>query len=629
MAIFVYPLLTASNVNPTIIPGVCKALEKHVIVFEQDKIFTAAANEAKKDKQYKFKGKVKVSGGKLRLEDATEIYQESIETFLFESKLLKQLNEADGDRTKPGGSDRNKKNGDLDQQQKDLQRDRDNFESEKNRTKSDDAKNKLTKTINQLEKDIDRIEDAKEALRNSKANVRVTPIQNEKTLTLEPTYVSFETSADVTRFVGIKVVPYTVKSDAALTELLVHDKEATKLQSFVKKYARKIMSAIFKRWYSITNKSEFLFGLLGLGQKGTGTGNAKSDVIMRRTKYEDRVFTMVNIEDFDDDFFKEAGGINKLFGLQWNSIVVDDPVNKKVAFCAKEYKGNCTIVPYQFLYSSVSSDAGRAFESIEDIKKSASPMFKVGGRLKAMVGEELANKKLSTFTNLHESAEFIEEAFCELNEADLNAIKNLSMAKIKDFMKLIGSAVKTKDTKKINTALKKVKVKPPTRVQMMKLTKSKFGPSYTKSHNLSKRVIENSLHPAFAKYSPELSHMICLMSTDKEDKIDPKKLKKNIARVVAFSRKKLTEKGNIEMDYETKVVMVILTIAIVCGTVLTGIALVHLGPGALALVTSLGGVATAIANNFGWLLVFMAILGVLSIAGATMSAIEAGEAQKQ
>ena len=73
--------------------------------------------------------------------------------------------------------------------------------------------------------------------------------------------------------------------------------------------------------------------------------------------------------------------------MGWNSFLAADDVNKRVIFCMKQFHGLCSTVPYRLVYSSLGKEHHRAYEEMEDIKKSASPFFKTSVSIKRIVGE--------------------------------------------------------------------------------------------------------------------------------------------------------------------------------------------------------------------------------------------------
>ena len=86
---------------------------------------------------------------------------------------------------------------------------------------------------------------------------------------------------------------------------------------------------------------------------------------------------MLNYADFTDSgIFKNQGGIFKLHTLGWNSFIAADNVGKRALFCMKEFHGLCSSVPYSFIYSSLGKEHVKAYESEEEIQRSASPFFK-------------------------------------------------------------------------------------------------------------------------------------------------------------------------------------------------------------------------------------------------------------
>jgi len=53
----------------------------------------------------------------------------------------------------------------------------------------------------------------------------------------------------------------------------------------------------------------------------------------------------------------------------------------------KEFHGLCSSTPYQFIYSSLGKDYGKVYDNLEDVKKAASPFFKLSVNSKRVFGE--------------------------------------------------------------------------------------------------------------------------------------------------------------------------------------------------------------------------------------------------
>ena len=47
----------------------------------------------------------------------------------------------------------------------------------------------------------------------------------------------------------------------------------------------------------------------------------------------------------------------------------------------------CSTIPYQFIYSGLGRDQAKVYDDLEDVKKSASPFFKISASAKKILGD--------------------------------------------------------------------------------------------------------------------------------------------------------------------------------------------------------------------------------------------------
>jgi hypothetical protein len=130
------------------------------------------------------------------------------------------------------------------------------------------------------------------------------------------------------------------------------------------------------------------------------SGDPEKDIIFGSTKYESNVFCLLNSQDLEHDIhFKNAGGISKLFQLGWNSIIINDDVNKRTSFCMKQFGGLCSSVSHQFLFSSFGKENDRVYEKLEDIQKVTTPFFRSKINPSKIFGESLSSEKLLKYSD--------------------------------------------------------------------------------------------------------------------------------------------------------------------------------------------------------------------------------------
>lgn len=429
----------------------------------------------------------------------------------------------------------------INQQQQDL---KDKLErQEKNSQKVIDSQierarqeeRKTDKEYNKLkdltDKKIDKLERQLEKAKDKAPDLKISTIES-KSLSLEPTWVSLPNDAGG-GILGIKVAPYMLSSDQTLGRALLHDSVSSKIQVLIRKKVRFIIKFLYN-----------LFSRLWIWRyffpKHNVTGNPKHDIIFDRTifssqKKGSRVFTCLNKIDLDNtmDLFKRAGGVKKLFKLGWTSIVIADDVAKNVTFCPKEQKGICSTIPYSMIYSSISTDAKKIYDDMDDAKKSSGVIFRRKTRLSKYIGEFEMNDillKTSDYSSLNENYlnENINDIFKKLSQVPTNKLKKV----IIDLKKMI----EKQDIKSITSTLKFL---PKVDINSIEFKLSK-SPQFKKIKAFSKKVLKNSIPNISEKSSELISTGIALKAL--HDKKDPEKVAKNdLKDFVKFTRKRLNK----------------------------------------------------------------------------------------
>jgi len=320
-------MLTDQSVSQNILPGVCKSLEKFILVYELDAI-------------------MKITGWKV-LEIGGKIAGSMIGTaaFLSKTKNESELLEAEPMYPIPPlkGEVINRDRGD--------------------RKKS--AVDNIFGTIKSI-KDLNTTE--------------VNMPNDSNSLSLEPTYLTVTTSAG-TRIIGIKVIPFPVKTKEGYTlaDLLTADASLNYLDSLLYKISRKAIRA----FWALCRAARVIPFL----SDRVLSGDPEKDILWASSFHKRYVYCLLNYSDMDTEFFRNAGGIHKLHGVGWNSIILADDVNKRAVFCMEEFHGLCSSVPYQFIYSSLGKEHSKIYDNLEDLKRSASPFFKTSLSSKKIFGE--------------------------------------------------------------------------------------------------------------------------------------------------------------------------------------------------------------------------------------------------
>jgi len=219
------------------------------------------------------------------------------------------------------------------------------------------------------------------------------------------------------------------------------------------------------------------------------------------------------------------------------------------------YKGMCSVLNYSFLYAD-SRAAAQVYKDIEDVRKSAGPLFRLNRRKKAMITDDLAQYKIDQYsqsTLLNES--YLSEG---LFPDVLNQIKN-DPKRLVGNIKGIGSAVKRKDFKtaykisrRIDPGNKKNQIHKVVDRELK--TNSKFKTNY----DLSYRVFKNSiagLPEDLIKVGSALVASLALINRDKNYNI-----KNDLKKIVMQTRSKANEKTKYEKDVKTAFIFAIFTV---------------------------------------------------------------------
>ncbi len=297
MSISIYPLLKTSTISPNILPGLCKALERFILIYEID---------------FQISPKKKKS---IKKEDLELFSDNDFQIFLSEQAG----HAAGGAATVPA-------------------------------TTSKGPKNPANK-------------------RPGKTTV---DMPNFTSLSVEPTWVKID-SAEGTKSVGIKVVPFTVKSDEQFIELLTNDVNIDTIDYLIERMKR----AVIRKFFYIHRNFPFT-------KKGI-SGDPLKDIIWQKSEKVSRLFCACDIMDLkSDEFLTSSDKVRRLNNLGWRRFIVTDNVNKRAFFCMKEFGGLCSVVQYSFLYSTLGAE--KTFSGLEDARRSSSPFFnKMSGKLEDLI----------------------------------------------------------------------------------------------------------------------------------------------------------------------------------------------------------------------------------------------------
>ena len=316
--IITYPMITSQGVSPNVLPGLVKAVEKYILVYNTDKILKAASVKA-----------TAIRAGTAFAQTTTKPIRGSFS--LQGSKIALEAEKTDTER-----------------------------------------ETKVTTTFQPKSGPSPRLEIPKEGV------------------SLEPTWLHVTTEVRGMQIIGVKVIPFKVSSADNLLNILMSDTQVKYLDYMTTKYGRIAMRSFFRfiRALKIPRIKDLAL-----------TGDPKFDLLWGGTRYGSDMFICLSQLDMDnsEDIFGSPYFVRRIQKLGWTSIMIADDVNKKLTFCMKEFGGVCSVVPYGFIYSSLGRDHTKVFEDLEDVKRSASPFFRMTARRTRVFGETVAYSKLVNY----------------------------------------------------------------------------------------------------------------------------------------------------------------------------------------------------------------------------------------
>jgi hypothetical protein len=471
--IALYPMLVSNTVSRNIIPGIAKVLENYLMVYGMTSIMHKAMRQLPSDSRpnYSFKKRLVFKESEDYMVDffAREV--------MFEQSKVYQ-NYGKGNKSSTSGKGK--------QTTKSLQTQKGQTQYQQATGGSASSTAAGGKAFLNVEPGAVQVNvDTKDKDKAKDARVDIGAFDM-KSVSLEPTWMKTDIigpKGDKTSgIIGVKVVPYPVKSDAKLAHLLMYDRQVSNLQSLAIRFGRKVENAFYRAW-----KVAWKVMTLGIGTGPAGgmgmTGDPKHDILARRTilkaKDASDIFVVVNQADLSDDFYASANGILNLFRMGWSSIIIVDDVNRRVSFCMRELKGMCSMMPFTMLYQTYQQ--AKVYEDLEDAKRSASSIFKVQRKkFSKIVGESIAQHKTEEFgmQNLQMFNDGFVSEMTLLDENIGSFMKSMTPAKMKSMLPKI-----------MKGETKGLPVLPADKLLKMGM---KINPEFKKSYILAKRVLDNS-----------------------------------------------------------------------------------------------------------------------------------------
>lgn len=353
--IVLFPMLTSKSISPNVIPGLCKTLEKFVLVYKMDDVMKAAGLIGA------YIGASKIAASSLLKSEAEYLSYEK----------------GKGYKKEDGGS----------HQPSDYQKEKDKADFVLRARKDQRDEDKSTFEI-EREKRKEKVNDLTDLQQNFKLDIEMAQTNN---ISIEPTWVTVSSKYG-SQILGVKVVPFYIDTDVDVLAAMLHDQSLRKLDKKIHAAVRKIVRIV----YAGLRKLPW-----PLKVSNIISDDVDESILFAKTEHGKNVFLCLNYSDINNsNLILNAKTVSSLFGTGWNSFIAADDINKRAIFCMKEFKGMCSTIPYSYLYANVSKEASRIYQSLEDIKKSASPFFKLTSSTKKIFGESLAYAKLNKYLKL-------------------------------------------------------------------------------------------------------------------------------------------------------------------------------------------------------------------------------------
>jgi len=381
--IVLFPMLVSKSVSLQTIPGICKTLEKFILVYKMDDVLGAlgmiGSTIGAAKSMIAYSGLARRSEGSNLLEVTAREKELGDE----KSALQMQLKNANAEL--------------RDINSKDIELDRDVKRVKINQGIEQTAHLKASATS-----DVSRMKGEKEKSDLERTKAQIDSLQSQfsfniefprnDTLTIEPTWVTISGRSG-SHIIGIKVVPFPIsrKADIETIKWMTMDLGLRKIDKIITSFSRRVIRVLF----TLANKFKIPYY-----RKRVINEDPLNTILFAKTEHGTNVFLCLNYSDVNDSkMVLNAVGVSKLFRLGWNSFVIADDVNKRATFCMNEFKGMCSTVPYTFLHASVSREVSRVFDNIEDVRTSASPFFRMSTKMSKVLGESVAYRKLDNYLN--------------------------------------------------------------------------------------------------------------------------------------------------------------------------------------------------------------------------------------
>lgn len=356
--IYTYPLLVSNSVSPNTLPGICKVLERFILIYDIDNV-------------------IKKINGFITFGNIVKIGAGLVLAYEGGSKILNKAKPEIEKMKKAGVKMPSFFRLNLNEENNDPQQDKEERDKEKHKWDKERNEKSLEKSS---------FEASVEESRKRKVSID-TP--NFNSVSVEPTWIRVDSSMG-TKVIGIKVVPFPVKDEQNFLDLFMSERLKAQSATTLDVITRKITKFFWKYW----NMPMPLISNFSSDPKSI-SGDPEKDVIYGKTAHGEKIFTAFNMTDIEPEFLSNASNIAKLHKIGWTSFIVCDDIAKRAFFCMDKFNGLCSSIPYANLYATLSKEQLSVFKDLEDVRKTSSPFFRLSTRSSKIFGESVAkNTKL-------------------------------------------------------------------------------------------------------------------------------------------------------------------------------------------------------------------------------------------
>jgi len=362
--IVVYPMLTSSNVNPNILPGLAKAVEKYTLVYNTDDILKVVNGNLATVLKYSLPLAVTAGSFYLKtrgMEDVKNVMKR------FRKESLEEISSRGnlGRRRGGGKQDPLRFSG-----QKDYPQSQPNPEE---KPEMGPVKSPMP-------------------IKGSGTSKIDIPKSFPETLSLEPTWIQLQTDLKGLQLLGVKVVPFVIESTDSIIDLMLKDVNLKTWSFQTQKYLRKVPRFLFRFMRALR---------IPMIKDKALTGNPKTDFIYGTTGYGRNMFiALSNLDLEQSSIFSDPNAMRRLYKLGWTSIIITDDVNKNATFCMKEFGGICSQIPFGYIMASQGKGQNEVFKDLEDVKRSAGPFFRMSTNRRKMFGERAVLDRYKEYRRL-------------------------------------------------------------------------------------------------------------------------------------------------------------------------------------------------------------------------------------